>query len=101
MFAVLEALPLLSLVVAPENQEASNIVEDSDPDERVITPELTQALVALWNDPAIRSAMGESRFVLQRQNQSGGRDKEGKLTSSHFRRGQDSIPNQRFSRVLL
>lgn len=59
MQAVLEALPLLSVVLLPANQEAAYLVEEVDPDERSTDKELEQALVALWNDPAVKSVLGE------------------------------------------
>lgn len=58
MFAVLEALPLLSLVLSPDNEGAADMLADTDPDERIITAELIQAMVALWNDTSVKAAMG-------------------------------------------
>lgn len=59
MQAVLEALPLLSVVLLPSNQEAAYLVEEVDPDERSIDKELEQALVTLWHDPAVKAVLGE------------------------------------------
>ncbi|ORY76577.1 putative guanine nucleotide-binding protein alpha-1 subunit [Leucosporidium creatinivorum] len=65
MQAVLEALPLLSVVLLPSNQEAAYLVEEVDPDERSTDKELQDALVALWNDPAVRAVLEvKSRFQI-------------------------------------
>lgn len=61
MQAVLEALPLLSVVLLPANQEAAYLVEEVDPDERSTEKELEGALLALWNDPAVKAVLGELR----------------------------------------
>jgi guanine nucleotide-binding protein G(i) subunit alpha len=59
MQAVLEALPLLSVVLLPANQEAAYLVEEVDPDERSTEKEVEDALLALWNDPAVKAVLGE------------------------------------------
>lgn len=57
MQAVLEALPLLNLCLAPENQDAAALLEELDPDERLVDPTIRAALVALWSDPALKESM--------------------------------------------
>lgn len=59
MQAVLEALPLLSVQLLPENEEAGYMVEDADADERSTDPALLKALQALYVDPAVQLALRE------------------------------------------
>jgi hypothetical protein len=63
MQAVLEALPLLSVVLLPENQAAGDLIEELDPDERFVEPEIKDALIQLWQDPAVRAAIGERSWA--------------------------------------
>ena len=58
MQVVLESLATLGLTLDPSNVDASYVVEDADADTRVEDPTLTNALVALRSDPAVKSVLG-------------------------------------------
>ncbi|KAI5476777.1 Guanine nucleotide-binding protein subunit alpha [Pseudohyphozyma bogoriensis] len=57
MQAVITALEDLNLQLSPANDPAAHFIIDLDTDERGPDPEVTNALLRLWNDPAVRRAM--------------------------------------------
>lgn len=61
MQLVLESIPFLSLSVAEEHEGAKVLVEDIDPDERIVSAELMDALIQLGGDPAVVAVLGECR----------------------------------------
>jgi guanine nucleotide-binding protein G(i) subunit alpha len=59
MQAVLEALPLLDLHLQEGSMEAAGYVEELDPDERNTDGRVREAIEILWEDPALKEAVGE------------------------------------------
>lgn len=67
MQAVLEALPLLSVVLLPASNPAADLIEELDPDERSTSEDVKNALLVLWRDPAVLAALGESPSCFARR----------------------------------
>jgi hypothetical protein len=65
MQLVLEFIPFLSLSVAEQHEGAKVLVEEMDPDERIISDELLDAFLQLRDDPAVLAVLGKCRGVLK------------------------------------
>lgn len=62
MQTVLSALPELGgSQLHPNNQQHARLVAKAEVADETLTPEVTMAIAALWQDPAVKECVGRSR----------------------------------------